>query len=97
MRIADGTLLEQGELIAVIAGRLGVSVGRLERAFNAELGQGAFRILRLMRMERARDLLEHSSMPVREIGLVCGYASFSAFVRAFRQTYLKTPRKLRVS
>ncbi len=89
--------LEQAEPVAVIAGRLGVSVGRLERAFSAELGSGPSEYLRLMRMERARDLLEHSSMSVREIGLVCGYASFSAFVRAFRRTYFKTPKKLRMS
>ena len=30
----------------------------------------------------------HSSLSVREIGLACGYASFSAFVRAFR-THLR--------
>jgi transcriptional regulator GlxA family with amidase domain len=48
-----------------------------------------------MRMERARDLLEHSTMSVREIGLACGYASFSSFVRAFRKTYGKTPKHSR--
>jgi transcriptional regulator GlxA family with amidase domain len=46
-------------------------------------------------MQRARDLLEHSTMSVREIGLVCGYASFPAFVRAFRRAYQETPRKVR--
>jgi transcriptional regulator GlxA family with amidase domain len=48
-----------------------------------------------MRMERARDLLAHSRMPVREVGLACGYASFSSFVRAFRTTYGITPNKAR--
>jgi len=87
--------IESAEPVAAIARRLAVSVGKLERAFGAELGMGPAEYFRLMRMERARDLLEHSSLPVREIGLVCGYASFPAFVRAFRKTFDKTPGKLR--
>lgn len=89
--------IEHGRPVAAIADRLGVSLGKLERAFGTELKAGPAAYFRLMRMERARDLLEHSSMSVREIGLVCGYASFSAFVRAFHRTYRKTPKKLRAS
>lgn len=87
--------IEQGETVAATARHLGVSIGKLERSFNADLGLGPSNYYRNMRMERARDLLEHSTMSVREIGLVCGYASFSAFVRAFRKTYGETPRKAR--
>lgn len=87
--------IEHGETTAAIAERLGVSIGKLERSFNAELGIGPYDYYRRIRLQRARDLLEHSSMSVREIGLVCGYASFPAFVRAFRRTYKETPRKVR--
>jgi transcriptional regulator GlxA family with amidase domain len=86
---------ESGEAVTAIAEHLGVSIGRLERAFKVELGLRPADYYRQMRMERARDLLEHSKMPVREIGLACGYASFSSFVRAFRKTYGKTPRRTR--
>lgn len=89
--------VEQGESVTSITRKVGLSIGKLERAFNAELKMGPSEYYRLMRMERARDLLEHSSMSVREIGLVCGYASFSSFVRAFRLTHGKTPKKLRAS
>ncbi len=89
--------IEQGSTVEAIAKRLGISLGKLERSFRAELGTGPSEYFRLMRMERARDLLEHSAMSVREIGLVCGYASFSAFVRAFRKTHLITPKKLRAA
>ena len=86
---------ESGEPVAAIAKEVGVSLGRLERAFKAELDVGPADYFRQMRMERARDLLEHSTMSVREIGLACGYASFSSFVRAFRKTYGKTPKHSR--
>ena len=87
--------IEAGGAISAIARHLGVSMGRLERAFRAELDQSPADFYRQMRMQRARDLLQHSTMSVREVGLACGYASFSSFVRAFRQTYRETPRKAR--
>lgn len=89
------SVIESGGAISAIAQYLGVSMGRLERAFRAELGMSPAEFYRDMRMQRARDLLEHSTMPVREVGLACGYASFSSFVRAFRQTYRETPRRAR--
>jgi transcriptional regulator GlxA family with amidase domain len=81
--------------IAVVARRLGIAIERLERAFKAELGLLPAEYYKRMKLQRARDLLEHSAMSVREIGLASGYASFSAFVRAFRNVYGKTPRQMR--
>ena len=81
--------------IAVVARRLGVAIERLERAFRAELGLLPAQYYKRLKLQRARDLLEHSAMSVREIGLASGYASFSAFVRAFRTIYGKTPRQMR--
>jgi transcriptional regulator GlxA family with amidase domain len=86
---------DSGQSVADIAKRLGVSLGRMERAFKAELGIGPADYFRQKRMERARHLLEHSTMSVREIGLACGYASFSSFVRTFRKTFGSTPKRSR--
>lgn len=87
--------MERGDTVAQIARRLGVSVWKLDRAFRADLKTSPGSYFRRMRMERASDLLIHSSMPIHEIGLACGYADFPAFVRAFRRTYGKTPGALR--
>lgn len=87
--------MERGETIAELARRLGVSVWKLERAFRTDVRMSAGDYVRQMRLERASDLLLHSSMPVREIGLACGYADYSAFVRAFRRAHGKTPGQLR--
>ena len=81
--------------VAAIARRLRVSVGKLERAFKTEFDMGPAEYLRRARMERARDLLVHSGMSVREVGLACGYESFSSFVRAFRSAFGETPGKVR--
>lgn len=81
--------------IAAVARRLGVTIERLERAFKAEVGLLPAEYYKRLKLQRARDLLEHSAMSVREIGLASGYTSFSAFVRAFRTIYGKTPRQMR--
>jgi transcriptional regulator GlxA family with amidase domain len=81
--------------IAVVARRLGVTIERLERAFKAEVGLLPAEYYKRLKLQRARDLLEHSAMSVREIGLASGYTSFSAFVRAFRNVYGRTPRQMR--
>ena len=81
-----------------LARRLGVSMGRLERALQGRVRSGTCRCTTAHdAMERARDLLEHSKMSVREVGLACGYASFSSFVRAFRAVHGKTPGRLRAT
>jgi transcriptional regulator GlxA family with amidase domain len=81
--------------MAAISGRLRLSMARLERLFKAEFGFGPAEYYRRMRMERARDLLAHSKMSVREVGLTCGYASFSAFVRAYKSVFGTTPGRAR--
>jgi transcriptional regulator GlxA family with amidase domain len=87
--------MERGETIAQIARRLGVSIWKLDRAFRADLKTSPGDYFRQMRMERASDLLIHSSLPIHEVGLACGYTDFPAFVRAFRRAYHKTPGELR--
>jgi transcriptional regulator GlxA family with amidase domain len=86
---------EKYEDLSSIASRLLVSMGQLERSFKAEFGLRPAEYYRRMKMERARDLLVHSKMPVREVGLACGYASFSSFVRAYRSVFGLTPGRTR--
>jgi transcriptional regulator GlxA family with amidase domain len=87
--------MERGETVAQIARRLGISVWKLERAFRVDVQLSAGDYFRQMRLERANDLLQHSSLPAHEIGIACGYSDYSAFVRAFRRAYRKTPGQLR--
>jgi transcriptional regulator GlxA family with amidase domain len=86
---------ERREDVGAIARRLRVSVGKLKRAFKAEFDMGPAEYFRRARMERARDLLVHSGTSVRDVGLACGYESFSSFVRAFRTAFGETPGQAR--
>jgi transcriptional regulator GlxA family with amidase domain len=86
---------ERSAEISAIASKLGLSMSQLERLFKTEFGLGPAEYYRRFRMERARDLLAHSRMSVREVGLACGYLSFSSFVRAYRTVFGTTPGKAR--
>jgi transcriptional regulator GlxA family with amidase domain len=67
----------------------------LERTIRRHLGITPQQLLQRMRMNRARHLLTASNLKVGEIALACGYESFSAFSRAFRQTFGCVPGSLR--
>jgi transcriptional regulator GlxA family with amidase domain len=84
--------MEAAEGISLVAERLGVSQDRLERAFQAETGEGPGRYFRRMRLRHARDLLAHSSLSVEEVALACGYAGAPSFARAFRAEFGHSPR-----
>lgn len=81
--------------VAALALGLDVSSDRLERAFRAETGLTPGSWDRRARLRRAADLLERSTLPVREVALACGYTSLSAFSRAFRAEHGAAPRESR--
>jgi len=87
--------MERGETVAQIAKGLRVTLWKLDRAFRQDVNLSPGDYQRQLRMERASDLLAHSSLPVHEVGLACGYSDNSAFVRAFRRVHGQTPLEMR--
>jgi transcriptional regulator GlxA family with amidase domain len=87
--------LEEQLTIPVLAKRLGVSPDRLERAFRAHVSTSPGSYYRKMKLRRAEDLLAHSSLPIREIALSCGFSSMSSFTRAFKEATGQVPRSTR--
>ena len=49
------------------------------------------------RLLRARELLQHSALPLGEIALTCGFASASHFSNRFRQAFGAAPGLLRAA
>lgn len=81
--------------ILALARRLGVSSDKLERSFRAELATSPSGYYRRLRLRRAADLLAHSTLPVRDVALACGFVSMSSFARAFRHEHGRTPGQFR--
>jgi AraC-like DNA-binding protein len=81
-----------GELcLSEFAQSVNLSVWRLCHLFKTDVGMPPMRYLRVLRMERAKDLLESSFLSVKEIGFRVGLTDESHFVRDFKVTYGLSP------
>lgn len=82
----------RGELsLAELAQSVNLSVWRLSHIFKSDVGMPPIRYLRLLRMERAKNLLESSFLSVKEIAFQVGLNDESHFVRDFKSTYGFSP------
>src|SRR5678815_851889 len=82
----------RGELsLGEFAQSVNLSVWRLCHIFKSDVGMPPIRYLRLLRMERAKDLLESSFLSVKEIAYQVGLNDESHFVRDFKSAYGFSP------
>ncbi|MGI9483901.1 MAG: GlxA family transcriptional regulator [Hyphomicrobiales bacterium] len=79
----------------VVADRVGLSTRQLNRLFASQLNLSFSRHYRSIRLERARELLVHSTLRLSEIALACGFANASHFSRDFKATFGHTPGEAR--
>ena len=73
------------------------SPSHIVRVFRAELGVPPHRYLIALRVEKARRLLEKTSMPIAEIAYECGFAHQEHLTRLFRRLCDATPAAYRRS
>ena len=82
----------RGEVsLAEFAQSVNLSVWRLCHIFKSDVGMPPIKYLRLLRMERAKGLLESSFLSVKEIAYQVGLTDESHFVRDFKSTYGYSP------
>lgn len=82
----------RGELsLTEFAHSVNLSVWRLCHIFKSDVGMPPIKYLRLLRMERAKGLLESSFLSVKEIAFQVGLNDESHFVRDFKATYGHSP------
>jgi AraC-like DNA-binding protein len=82
----------RGELsLTDLAQSVNLSVWRLSHIFKSDVGVPPIKYLRLLRMERAKNLLESSFLSVKEIAYQVGLNDESHFVRDFKSTYGSSP------
>jgi transcriptional regulator GlxA family with amidase domain len=82
----------RGEVsLGEFAHSVNLSVWRLCHIFKSDVGMPPIKYLRLLRMERAKGLLESSFLSVKEIAHQVGLNDESHFVRDFKSTYGYSP------
>ena len=78
-----------------LAAAVGSSRRTLERSFLKHVGMTPAKFCKTRRLERARDLLLHSNMPILDIALATGFRSGSYFCRCFTECFGIAPSSLR--
>ena len=78
-----------------VARQCELSRSHFARSFRRSTGLPPHCWLRLRRVERAKQLMTHSSLPLAHIALACGFADQSHLSRVFARTTGCTPRMWR--
>jgi AraC-like DNA-binding protein len=92
----DGNI-DQRISVELLAGLANLSICYFVRAFKQSMGVTPHDYLIRQRVERTKQLLSDSDMPLSEIALVAGFADQSHFSRRFRQHVGMSPRDYRWS
>ena len=84
-------------MLEEIARAVNLSTPRLRYLFKAETGTTPAQYQKLLRMQKAKELLEETFLNVKQIMLRVGVKDQSHFVRDFRALYRHTPAEYRKS
>ena len=79
-----------------VARKVELSRRKLERAFRRELGRGINAELHRKRLERVRELLVTTDMPIVDLAPAVGFKSKDYLHRTFRRAFGVTPRRYRL-
>lgn len=91
--IKTGALDE--EKVGALAARLGVGPRHLSRLFLKHLGASPTQVARTARVQRAKRLLDETSLPMAEIAHQSGFQSLRRFNAVFAEIYNRPPTAIR--
>ena len=87
--------LDQEMKLSGLAASAGLSPSQFVRSFREATGLPPHRCLRGLRIDKARELLEHTELPVIDIALTCGFGQPGYFATTFREATGFSPRDWR--
>lgn len=80
-----------------VADHVCLSAEYFTKLFKKETGQNIKEYITVMKVEAAKDMLEHSNMSVGMVALELGYTNFSHFSQVFRKYVNLTPSEYRAA
>src|SRR5450755_787845 len=94
LRLIAESGLEDGG-VEVLADHLGVGSRHLRRLFLQHLGASPLAVAQTRRLQFAKRLIDETSLPMSQIALASGFGCVRRFNAAIRQTYSRTPTRIR--
>jgi len=92
-RMAD--TLDEPLSAVQLAKSAGLSVRQVERLFLRHMNMTPGKYYARLRLERARELLRQTNMPILDIAVATGFASHSYFAQSYRQYFGRPPSEER--
>lgn len=80
-----------------ISDEVSLSTRQIERLFKKHLQVSPMQYYMSLRLEKARQLLEMTNMPVIEVAIACGYVSSSHFSKSFKDHFSMLPGRTRAN
>ena len=81
--------------LAGLARVAGVGVRQLNRQFRAGLGRSPGAVYRDLRLEKSRELLRQTGLPILDIAMATGFSGAAHFATAYRRRYGEAPSRHR--
>ena len=89
--------IEEPLPLAELASAIHLSLRQLERLFHRYFSMNPAQYYMNLRLRRAQELLTHSSMPIMQVTVACGFQSSSHFCKAYRSLFGQSPSEERRS
>jgi len=91
----SGNYMDSGLSLNKVSDHVGISASYLSELFNELVQEKFSSYLNAFRVEKARQLLQATSLTSREVGFRCGFNSVQNFIRVFKKYSGKTPGQFR--
>jgi AraC family transcriptional regulator of adaptative response/methylated-DNA-[protein]-cysteine methyltransferase len=91
--LRDGALDRVG--VDDLATRLGIGPRHLDRLFQRHIGASPLQVARTLRVQRAKRLLDQTTLPMSDVAARAGFASLRRFNAVFAEVYKRTPSDVR--
>lgn len=87
--------IEEPITVKEIADSVCVNMRRLERAFHRSFNMNPAKYFRVLRLKYGYWMLAHSTHPITEVAIRCGFSDASHFSRAFKLEFNARPSEIR--
>ena len=95
LRLIERGFLDDGKGVEDLADTLGMTPRHLRRLFERHTGASPTAVATTRRVQRAKTLLDETTLPVSAIAFAAGFASIRRFNAAFRAAYRRPPSMVR--
>ncbi|MDG2961286.1 DNA-binding transcriptional regulator [Bisgaard Taxon 10/6] len=85
----------QGIKTEQVLDHLRISRSNLEQRFKAEMNKTIHQVIHEEKLDRAKNMLKFTDIPIQEIAEICGYPSLQYFYAVFKKEHRQTPKEFR--